>query len=214
MPAGKLIRIRRRGKPSLSKKVNRLAKKVKAINLRAEKHFADSSIALTEADDNGIVSNITGPAQGDGSNHRTGLKIRAKSLGVHFTCRHQQSDSILRLMIFMDRQQVDSTTPSVNDVLDSQSYDEFLDVFDQAGRFKVLLDKTFVNHSGAGGTGTAQVPQYLKKYIKLDTTMMFSTTTSSSISRNGLYALVISDYDSTGNAAQYEARFRLSFYDS
>lgn len=211
MPFGDLRKFRSRGrKLTLAKKVRKLNRK---FNARFEKKHLDDERSLVESDDDGVIQHILGIVQGDGATTRDGANVNIVSIAMNLTVRHQQSDSNLRCMIVMDKRS-DGANPTVADILEIAAYDSFIETVVNPSRFRVLLDKTFTNRSGSGGTGTAEVPQYFKWSKKLNIQQKYTGTTAASVILNPFFTLFIGDIDATGNAPSFEHRTRVMYYDA
>ena len=176
--------------------------------VNVEKHRHIISIPLTNIDSDGTVISLTDLAQGNDAGQRTGNSVLVKGIATKMVCRNSASsfNTTLRLMWFMDTQQVGDTSPSVTDVLDGASVVQPLN-HNTVGRFKILK-QIFITMSNTGGN----TQKVLNFFIKLNHHVRYNGTTVSDIQRGGLYLLAISDEDT--NMPSINATQTVQYYDN
>lgn len=168
-----------------------IKKKIKSIGV--ETKFKDNSLVTTSVTASGRVDTICNIPQGIGSSQRIGLKI--KPLKLHFRITSVVNTTAIynnvRLMIFQDLRQVDSSIPNITEVLESTgsatSYLSYVK-WSNKSRWKQLYNKVYAlddNSSDGNIFDTVTI-----KNLEL---MEFSDASLGSINKNGLFVLLISD---------------------
>lgn len=157
----------------------------------------------------GQITSLCDIAQGSGRDERDGNRISPISLLVRWNWLGQAASTaeVYRIIIFRDKQQVLSTTPTVAQVLQSNGalslYNE-----DFLSRWKILYDNMW---SGANDANI-RLSFIGVMRIKLTLPMIFAAVGDDTISKNGLYILAITNVAS--NAPTFVYSTRLSYYDS
>ncbi len=157
----------------------------------------------------GDIRSLAAVLQGDLVNNRDGNKIAPFFLKVkiHWKCVVAALSQIFRTIIFRDMQQIDSTTPTVGDVLvaaDSMS----LYHATNRKRFKILFDATWTGAQSASD-GLNFVANL---NLKLSRRMGFSGAAATTVNENGLY--MISVHNDTANLPSVIFTSRLFYNDS
>lgn len=157
-------------------------------------------------DASGTIINLNEIAQGDGDAGRTGNSILAKSLYLNFDfSKHNlATNTYLRMLLFIDKQQISDTYPSVTDVLDTASV---LAPLNNAtvGRFTILRDMRVVLNDNRPGI-------FFKIYKKLFNHIRFNGGLATDTQKGGVYLLFISN--EATNAPTVSFRGRLCYHDN
>lgn len=205
---------RRKGQPWYNKKysVAQLAKTaykgvrfLKGI-INSERKFVDTQ-AASALSSTGDLIHLNAIAEGATESTRNGISILMKTLHLRYATYMNSAGRIemSRFMIIVDTQQVGDTPPAVTDILESSSYTSPLNR-QAAGRFTVLMDKTFsLSITGAQCT-------YHKFNIPVNLHARYNGSASSDIQLNGLYLLRIDSDSVNHGSSSYWAR--LNYYDN
>lgn len=166
--------------------------------------FSNGSNALSNS---GFVGHLSGIAQGDAINQRTGNSVLASYLSMKLNLINNATAVQLfgRFIIFRDLQQVGDTTAAVTDVLESASPTAFYNA-SNVGRFQVLWDYMWSTDSTGHGVLN------MKKNIRLNKHIRFNGTASTDIQKGGLYILALGDQ--AVNVPVYAMRFRIGWHDN
>lgn len=194
-------------KKTLTRKVNRLLNSI-------EKKHIDKSIGIDFANDTNPLT-LTTTTQGDTSSTRTGLKIYAKSLVMHYTIDWPDTatqETNCRLLIFLDKNP-QGAVPSTTDLLEAATTDSLYNNVNEGRRFVVLYDKHFNNLNP-----TTTVPRdqggVIKLKINKNIWYLDSTSAGSSLGRNQLFILPLGDVTNThADAASIDGNCRVYFDD-
>lgn len=162
-----------------------------------------NNVALTTA---GVVRNICEVAQGDGIQTRDGNAIQVKSWYVRETYT-ATAECLVRIMLFVDKQQEGATNPAVTDVLDQTYSNNILAPLNESnfGRFSILVDKIISIDPASKGT------IFHKIYKRLNQSVRYIGINSTDIGKNGLYMLHVTD---TASTVTCNSKGRLTFTDS
>lgn len=162
----------------------------------AEKKLHTIEVTNQVIDWDGTIINISEIAQGSTVNEREGNQVQLSSVGYNIISKNfdVNNSATVSIILFTDTQQDPSTNPTVTEVLhgvgDNRAPVSPLN-HAEAGRFKLLSRKTF--NVGDLGSG---LDHHLSKYFKrLNTRVRYRSTTGTSIQKNGLYLLLITDRD-------------------
>ncbi len=179
------------GKLALTK-IRRLERKVE------RKNFEIPLTTVPSVGRAGAVQPLAEIVQGVGLAQRNGvsvapthLKINIQWIGVAASV-----NDVYRVIIFRDTKQVNSTTPAVTAVLRAARVMS-LYAINHRSRFKILFDECF---TAPGSTPVVQ-SWVLKLNLKLNKIMAFTTNLGTSIDKNGLYMLLISNLLTTDRPA-------------
>lgn len=168
-----------------------LARQIKGlVNVEHHRHIISTTSSPTITSSGGI-SGLYGITQGVDKADRVGNSILAKyiSANLSFINGATSVPTFIRLMYFIDRQQIGDTSPAVTDVLESASTTAPLNRL-TVGRFQILLDKT-INLQPNGVEGIQK-----KFYIRLNHHIRYNGATASDIQKGGIYRLLISNHTS------------------
>lgn len=203
---------RRGGKPGGLKTAYWLAKKayqgykfVRGI-VNAEHLYSDVNAQVTPGT-TPAISQLIAIAQGDGEAQRTGNSILAKYIdyNIRIIINASGTADVVRVVMFMDTQQIADTSPSWTDVFDSADPQTNLLVAN-LGRFSILYDKLVPL------TINGREAVVLRGKVPLNHHVRYNGTASTDIQRGGLFFGVVG-LDNT-NKAQITSRVRLAYYDN
>lgn len=176
------------------------------INVEAHKHDIVQTLTPTNA---GTVQSLVLIAQGDDEGYRTGNSILLSSL--FHRCAYQlhasATQSFVREIIFMDKQQISDTNVSVTDILQTASYLSPLNK-GLVGRYKIIKDTTFALSSST----QTRVSKKFVSFKGKQEHVRYNGTLSTDVQRNGLYILHISNEPT--NTPAVSVYNRITFYDN
>ncbi len=181
-------------------------RKVKRLERKVEVKIFDIDITTLSPTIVGLLSHLNGIPQGDGVEQRDGLSCNM--IGFQFNYRVIQnaaaSTTVVRVIIVRDNRQVESTNPSVLDVILAA------DVMAQHSRvnpkrFTFYYDKI---HS-MQDSGTQVIARRIFKKARFK--MQFIGAAGTTQTKNGLYLILMSDLG--GNLPSLRFSFRIWFTD-
>lgn len=174
--------------------------------VNAELHSADFTNTGVSIPNTGSIVEFTTIAQGDNYNNRQGNSILAKYLfgRLEFVKHGSSNYTFIRVIYFVDTQQISDTSPAVTDVLASASTISPLNQF-QKGRFSILKDMTV-------RLDTNVITHTEKVSLKLPFHIKYNGTSGGDLQKNGVYMLVIGSEPT--NTPLYSYNMRISFYDN
>lgn len=184
-----------------------LARHLKGF-INVEKHRHILTTAATSITNAGSMSVLTLISQGDAAADRQGNSILSKGISskLYFLKGAATTTSTcIRVIYFIDTQQVGDGAPAVTDVLETASFTAPLNRV-QIGRFKILK-QYFVNLQPEGTEGTLK-----DNFIKLNHHIRFNGSLSTDIQKGGIYRLAISNHSSNYPTVQGDEI--LQFYDN
>jgi len=154
---------------------------------------------------------MTGIAQGTEDFERLGEKATLKWFNLRWQANQNTAGSqpvqFFRIVLLLDRQQADSTTPTASEVFGS-AFPAMTTLYkhDNFRRFSILHDKV---HAVGENNSTGPYPEMKVGSISVPlrlTDVEWSGTAGSTISKNGLYMLVYSNEATNGPGFIYESR--------
>ncbi len=166
----------------------------------------------------GIVSHLTGIAQGDSSQNRDGLRIKIHSLQGKITLTSNDANPTwegVRIILFIDKH-CQELNPAVGDVLETANWVAFRE-HEGFTRFKIFYDKTWVLRNQQVGwnaqtvqTETVRYIDYFKKW-KRPLNIAYSGTAApvANAITNNIFMLAISS--DAANNGTYACNFRFRF---
>lgn len=180
----------------------------KLINVETKKFDTTNSAVSTSS---GTVTILSGVAQGDAVNNRTGNSIRGKYLTG--TIKFMQNASattptLIRYSIVVDRQHTGDTNPAYTDCYDDADPLAPIEK-NTAGRFEVLYTELFLLQPVGEASNEAHV---INVSLPLDFHIRFNGTTASDHEHNAIYAMV-SDDEAT-NHPTMDYYYRVGFIDN
>jgi hypothetical protein len=184
----------------------RLATQIKGL-VNVEKHRHLVSTSSTNINTTGTVLYLAGISQGDDKADRSGNSILVK--GISIKMRIQQSttpqDTVIRIIWFIDLQQVADGSPAITDVLETNSTTAPLNR-NNVGRFKILKQQ-YYNLQKAN---TSQV--LVNKFIPLNHHIRYNGGSATDIQKGGIYMFILSD--ETTNLPTFVSDQIVQFYDN
>lgn len=182
-----------------------VARGVKSLmNIEYKVHERD--VATTASTTAGSVVGLSLIAEGDDNTDRNGRSVRAKSLDIHCSFKHNVSGVAgpqwIRFVIFMDMHG-DGTTPDITDVFTSTDLEAFRNL-DNTDRYKVLMDKNYVVSSWTAGGFT------MKKHFRLNNKLEFIGTgdTVADAGAGSIWAIFLGDQAAYGPYYTFASRLR------
>lgn len=158
------------------------------------------------------MTDLTLVTQGAAINERDGNSIFPffLQLKIVWTGQAASANDIYRTIIFRDKMQVTGVVPDIAGVKGVLAQAEAFSLLEATtrSRYKILFDRTFT------ASNDATVKQQVMWNIRLRLTlpMRWATAASTSIDKNGLYMLNISNLQALPPSA--ECTYRLLFNDS
>lgn len=183
-------------------KVNKLQKQFKPEVKSKLENSVGLGIPLT-----GQVITLTNIAESVTSLGRTGLAISGKSLSIKYniTKNISPATSFARVLLFRDKQQIQDTSPSPSDLLQSTASNTAIISFPTEvflKRFDVMYDRVHLL------TSQQPVVSGVKHVNLKNLDIRYNGSTSSDIQKNGLYIMFIGDEISTVPLMNLSTRFR------
>lgn len=172
--------------------------------VNSEVHKADIGVTTTTINSTGTITLLNGLAQGDTSLNRTGNSVLAKylSLKVCILGNAVATQTIVRMIVFVDKQQVADTAPGVTDILASSSPVAFYNNA-MAGRFQILDDKMLQFDIL---TNRSYVYKVYKKFGD-SIHVKFNGVNATDIQRNGMYFLILGTEGTNTSQVVWNSRF-------
>lgn len=186
----------------LAKKAWAATKYLKGL-VNSERMYLDNTLTL--ASNQSQIFGLTGLAQGDASNNRTGNSILLRSIYVRGRMEINASvtsNTRITLILVKDKQQIADTTPAITDIVGSTTDPDTLMNRNTAGRFKVLWRKNYILSTAAGGRPAIE----LNKYWKLYDHVRFNGTANTDLQKNGYYFIVITSEGTNFPIVVFNAR--------
>lgn len=162
----------------------------------------------------GVMHNLNTIAEGTGEDEREGQAIKLKSISLRYVARSHNSSSntLLRLILVRDTQQVIDTAPTPSMILQSVGGSPSADNpilahynVSQNKRFVVKMDRVVTVSDG-----TIQ-QKFGQAYIKCGTNVLYNGAATSDIQKGGYYLLVISN--EATNLPSVNLQYRMQWYD-
>lgn len=177
--------------------------------------LVNSEVHKVDFTNNGTASNtptilnLTGIAQGDGIADRSGNSILVSYLSVRLwlSMNALASNSVIRVIVFCDKQQIADTAPTAADVLSVSS--NVLSHYNatKVGRFQIIADKCLKMN-----LASANQSQVIKIARKWNKHMRYNGTAATDIEKGGLYVLVMSN--EPVNTVAFAYSIRLGYHDN
>jgi len=214
MPGFKRSRNYRRRRPMYKKRrTNGVFKAIKRLrrSVDGEVKKVDTSVtSLATIGFGGDVWYITPIAQGDGVNTREGLSVKLKYLSLKgFVQRNPSATSgdleHCAVDVVLDSRQVQGANPSVTDIFETASPLSQLAV-DNVGRFKILFHRMYSIDD------LVYPQQKFEVFKRIFKRLRFYSSTTGSISQNGIYLVMRTT--STANGPQTIWNARVGYVDN
>lgn len=168
------------------------------VNSEMMKNDVASSTTIANT---GSIIRMVDIAQGDADGQRTGnsILLRGINLKLVFTQNVSATDTLYRIILFQDTQQVADTNPAVADVLESVSTLAPLNS-ESVGRFKIM--KNWFFHT----SNSSDTVKHVKYYLNLRQHMRYNGTASTDYQKGGIYLLILSDQGTNTPTMFYNKR--------
>ncbi len=194
----------RRRRVGTAKKALKEVRKLKK-QLKPELKFADSGTITVLSVAVGLVARRNDMAGGTEIFQRIGNAIRIMTWSIKgFVIANVDASALvyqqLRLMVFIDKQTVEASTPAVLELLSTSNVISFNNL-DKAKRFRILYDRVFVMDKEDWQTTT-----FFKKSFRLNMPQRYSSPVQSDIEKNGIYVLIVGNSATLGPTIIYQVR--------
>lgn len=216
MPYGKKRYVRKR-KPQawydkkysawqLAKKAYAATRYIKGL-VNSEMLYADQSFSLAIST-TPTITHLTGIAQGDSEQGRTGNGILVRSISFKYAVQMHASAVAtgFRIILLQDKQQVGDTAPTAAAILETTTSPWSLLQRDQAGRFKILYSR--IHTLSSNGKEIISVEKHMKMYSHV----RYNGSASTDVQKNGLYLVCLSDQAT--NTPTFGGMFRVNYHDN
>lgn len=177
------------------------------VNSEKFKHDLIGSSAVSQA---GVMTHITNISQGDGEGQRTGNSIFVRNVNIRGSLIKSTSATVtrVRLMLIVDKQQINDTAPAPSDVLDSVGTSNSVYSFlnnDTVGRFTILKSRLY---SLTEDTPVINVNWNfnLRRHVR------YNGAGATDIQRGGIYILQIGT--ESANFPSFDRAIRVSYHDN
>lgn len=180
-------------------------KRIKRDKLgRKEIKFADF-LNIVAVNSSGVIEDLTRIAAGTTISERVGLSVNVKNVfgRMIFTKDPAAEVTNMRCIIFKDKQQINGSAPVVTDVLQGATVTSAYSM-QSKGRFDVLYDYNIDLKSGSNQTETVKVN------LPVYDTMQYSGTANTTIQKNGLYLLLLSNATLLIPSCDYNLRVKFA----
>ncbi len=157
--------------------------------INAEQKFKASGTVTATIDSSGTVQPLFEMNQGDGDGERIGLQIKCSYMDIRFVGKIKPTvatDTQMRVILFVDKQQVADSDTNVANVLETVSTYSPIDNVTGRSRFRILYDRQFSLNSVSRGTFIVH------KRIRLNLKQRYNGTAFTDIQKNGIYLLLLS----------------------
>lgn len=168
-------------------KVTRSVKRLKGL-VNSELKIEVSSQIATTVNAEGTILHMNGITRGDATTNRNGrsVKIKAFKMRGSIIMNSSARASLIRVIVFINRQQADDTTPLVASLVDQANVHTPIGVFSRK-RFRVIYDR-FVGLSLTGEqVATVNID------IPLDLIQVYNGSAQTDIASNGIYMFMITN---------------------
>lgn len=222
-----LNRRTKKGPPKVGPVRQQLSVLRKALkDLQPEVKYLDTSLDQTNITTSGTVTHITGVGQGDGRSNRTGDVITINHIYcggffVRTTSEAYVSNAMYRCILFVDKQQIADTVPTMANVLTTPSEVAApLPNLDFLERFNILWISPIkdgaamlISHINVLAVSETAATQrlYLEYQWKGNLKVGFNGSAGTDIAKNGVYFGIISN--DSGDVIDFDGTARVSFTD-
>lgn len=185
--------------------VKRIRGLVNSEMLHVDKTYSSNTISGT-----GYVYNLTGIAQGDGINQRTGNSILLRNLTYRLKFEINASvtvDTTIMMALVWDTQQVGDSAPAITDIFASATPESLL-ATGTLGRFKIILRKHILLTPASGGRPAIVMHNTLNLYKHI----RYNGVNDTDIQKNGLYLVMVGS-EST-NLPTITGTVRIGYHDN
>lgn len=205
-----------------TKKYKRKATQSKALSVankalrvaRGEMYYLDTSNATEAISYAGDITLVSGIAQGDDANNRSGNSCMPRSLELRAEMTGNGSSIgngvTMRCLIVQDKENT-GTTPTVADILQTTGSTLVTTSpynVDHLARYHILFDRCYSLNCHNSLTATTFVPERkeLYKRVKLNNKLYFTGSASSDVYKNALYVVWACDVNTNDPVVQWYTR--------
>lgn len=178
--------------------------KVRKLERKQEVKFFDNAVTnIATVNSTGDIRSLALIGEGNAVNSRDGEKISPFFLKLRLNWQGVTGGTtdIYRTIVFRDLRQIEGGTPAVSDILrDTSPVSQFNT--DTRGRWKILYDETFTSANDSA----IRLNFVTIVNVKLTLPMTFADGLATSISKNGLYMINISNLAANLPAINYSTR--------
>ncbi len=196
---------------SVGAKALKEVRKLKKIVVRPEMKIRNTGTITEIVLDTGTIRFLCNVPQGDEQFARDGSAILIKSIEFRATIKEDPLATFtnFRFMIFFDRQQEPGFLPGFASLLEQTNVYSPMDSKEGLTRFTVLYDKVItlnnVSHHSQG---------FRWKKFGLRVKQRYFSDLVTSLSKNGLYLMLLSDRAVGVQPPTLVSSFRMNYYDS
>jgi len=178
--------------------------------VNSEVHKFDVGVTTTTPSTTAVITQLNAIAQGDLSSNRTGnsLLLKYLTMRVAVLASTSANQTLLRIIVFFDKQQIADTAPATTDLLSVNSTLAFLNN-NAAGRFQVIDDR-FINLDNLSKKSMHY--KYYKSFAGSNIHCKYNGAASTDIQKNGLYVAFISN--EATNTPSVTGLIRLGYHDN
>lgn len=175
--------------------------------VNSEMHHSETTLSAQAVSTTPVMSSLTAIAQGDTNSTRTGNSIFVRKLDINLTLYQANNvTSLVKVVIFRDKQQVGDTAPGFTDVYSSVAPTSML-TLTNLGRFDILYHRIISVDAVAGNPQKVlRINKVMRRHVR------YNGSASTDIQKGGLYIALVSDEATSTVTADMTAR--LSFYDN
>jgi len=143
--------------------------------------------------------------QGDTDSGRTGNSILLRNIYIRGQMTINSSvtsNTRISLVLVKDAQQAIDTVPNMSDIFTNYNDPDTLLNLNQSGRFKIVWRRTFTLTPVGGGRSTFDINKYWKCYDHV----RYNGATSTDISRNGYYFIILTSENTNYPTVAFNSR--------
>ena len=186
---------------AMAKKAWGYAKWIKTLlNVEKKHSIVSGNASITN---NGSIVLLSSFAQGLDISDRSGNSMKAHSLACRWTVKQSTAatQTSVRLVIFIDKQQIQDTDPAVTDVLQSAAVTSGLNL-GFLGRFHILYDRVIsFSDSGSEVLNLKYFKRFKNQHLR------WNGANASDKQKNHVYFMFISDEPTNTPSIEYNCRF-------
>jgi len=171
-----------------------------------------SDVALSGAvSSTGVVTLLSGIAQGDGTSSRDGnsVKLKGGDLRYYFTQNGSASRTAIRVLVVVDTRN-QGANPSISDILTSATVVAPPNLTAEPGRYVILSDEVFWLFSGERTAAS----RHIALQALMDMHLLFSGTSADVSSVSGPSVFLVTLSSETTNTPSISGNSRLLYLDN
>ena len=149
----------------------------------------------------GTIVPLTNIAIGDSAVTRTGNSLFVRSIVMNMNCSQNASaldNTFIRMVLFIDTQQVSDTTPVSADIFATTGPNALLNL-DSAGRYKILKSWEFA-------LSTQNPAKVIKYYKNIRHHVRYNGPNAQDLQKGGIYLALVSSQSTNVPAINYQIR--------